>query len=67
MLTKCEYCNTSLQHQTPVESDGKEYCDRFCVELANRRTWYSTELSLSYEGQQLELTLNRKERDLSRS
>ncbi len=60
MSAHCDYCKTSLRHQSCYETDNGTYCDSTCAELAEP-AGYSPELSLAYQGQQLELTLSRKE------
>lgn len=60
MSALCDYCKTSLLHQTCYETDNGTYCDSTCAELAEP-AGYSPELSLAYTGQQFEINLNRKE------
>ena len=58
----CDYCNCSLHGTSPVETDKGKFCDSTCAELAEHQDTppYQKELSLAYEGQQLELELKQK-------
>ena len=55
----CDYCNCSLHGISPVETEQGSFCDSTCAELAKHQDVpeHHPELSLSYDGQQLELTL----------
>lgn len=59
MHLNCDYCNSNLHGLSPVETDLGVFCDSTCAELAEHSDTkpYHPELSLAYEGQQLELKL----------